>query len=360
MTSRVICLPPPPFTVLSFVEHYRGVNEEPREENFKYQSCPYPKDLQTDELLIKTLFLSVDPAMRCRMNESTGVDYVGPWVIGETIEGFGGVGAVAKSSNPEYSEGDLVCCQFGWPWSLYFVKKPDTSMQKIDKSLVGEKPSYCLSVLSLTGLTSYLGITEKGHIKPGHTLVVSGAAGACGSLAGQFGRLEGCERVVGICGSDEKCKYLTSELAFNGAINYKTMNIEEELCKQCPNGIDVYFDNVGGSISDQVIKQMNKDSHVILCGQISVYNKDVPYPPPIPEETEQKLKQNNITRERFLVLNYPEKFDEALKKIGEWLFTGKIKVKETIANGLINAGPAFVSMMNGGNIGKQLVFVDNP
>ncbi|XP_076099939.1 prostaglandin reductase 2-like isoform X1 [Mytilus galloprovincialis] len=337
-----------------------GVNGEPKEENFRFEQCPYPVDIQKDEVLIKTLYLSTDPALRCRMNESTGVDYVGPWQIGETIEGFGGVGSVMKSLNPEFVEGDLVCSQYGWPWKEYFVKKPDKSFQKVDKSLVGGKISYCLSILSLTGLTSYLGLTEKGHIQPSHTLVISGAAGACGSLAGQFGRLKGCDKVIGICGSDEKCQYLTDELGFNGAINYKTQNIKDELSKHCPKGIDVYFDNVGGTISDQVIKQMNKDSHVILCGQISVYNKDVPYPPPIPEETQQCLQQNNITRERFLVLNYPEKFDESLKQIAEWLLSGKIKVKETVAEGLVNAGPAFVSMMRGGNIGKQLIHVASP
>ncbi|XP_062616673.1 prostaglandin reductase 2-like [Saccostrea cucullata] len=341
-----------------------GVNGVPTEDNFGFEECPYPPDPDPGEILIKTLYLSVDPALRCRMNEDTGVHYMSPWEIGQELGGFGGIGQVIKSADPEFTPGDFVESQNGWPWVGYFKRKQNEQnpLRKIDKSLLGGNLTLPLTVLGMIGLTSYLGIKEKGGIKPGgnQTMVISGAAGACGSLAGQLGRLEGCTRVVGICGSDTKCKFLTEELGFDAAINYKTENVKERLSELCPNGVDVYFDNVGGEISNIVINQMNKDSNVILCGQIAVYNKDLPYPPPIPESIESRLKEQNISRTRFLVLNYVEKFEESLKKLAELVLSGKLKVRETIMEGLENTGKAFVSMMNGGNIGKQLVHVADP
>ncbi|XP_059808164.1 prostaglandin reductase 2 isoform X4 [Hypanus sabinus] len=229
----------------------------------------------------------------------------------------------------------------------------------LDPQLVGGHLSYFLGVAGLSGLTALLGVREKGHVKPGanQTMVVSGAAGACGMLAGQIARLEGCSRVVGICGTDEKCQVLVHKMGFDAAINYKKDDITEKLLEYCPSGVDIYFDNVGGHISDVVISQMNKDSHVILCGQITQYNKDVPYPPPLPSHTEAILKERNITRERFLVINYSDKYATSLVQLTQWLKEGKLKVCETVVKGLENIGAAFESMMKGGNIGKQLVLV---
>ncbi|XP_077862416.1 LOW QUALITY PROTEIN: prostaglandin reductase 2-like, partial [Saccoglossus kowalevskii] len=170
-------------------------------------------------------------------------------------------------------------------------------------------------------------------------------------------RLEGCSNIVGISGSDEKCQYLTEQLGFNHAINYKTEDVDEKLKESCPNGIDIYFDNVGGEISNTVIKQMNINSHVILCGQISVYNKDIPYPPPIPQEILEYIADKNITRERYTVLNYREKFPQTMMQLMEWLKNGLLKHPETVAEGLEQTGAAFVSMMKGGNLGKQIVHV---
>ncbi|MGH0169369.1 UNVERIFIED_CONTAM: hypothetical protein FKN15_056767 [Acipenser sinensis] len=255
----------------------------------------------------------------------------------------------------------------------------------------------------MPGLTALLGVREKGHVTPGanQTMVVSGAAGACGSLAGQIGRLDGCSKVVGICGSDEKCQVLVSDLGFNSAINYKRQDVAARLRESCPTGVDVYFDNVGGSISDTVIAQMTEGGHVILCGQISQYNKDVPYPPPLPASTQEVLHTKHITRERFTVLNYTEKHEAGMLQLSQWVregklkvletvvkgldnmggkerFTvlnytekheagmlqlsqwvreGKLKVLETVVKGLDNMGVAFHSMMKGGNVGKQIVQV---
>ncbi|XP_042630232.1 prostaglandin reductase 2-like [Cyprinus carpio] len=243
--------------------------------------------------------------------------------------------------------------------------------------------SYVLGAVGMPGLTALLGVREKGHVTPGthQTMVISGAAGACGRIAGQIGRLGGCERVVG------KCQTLVTELGFPAGINYKKGDISSALREHCPTGIDVYFDNVGGPISDAVISQMNPGGHVILCGQISQYNKDLPYPPPLSVDTQETLRHKNITRERFVVLNYMEKHEEGLMHLSHWVKTTVmflhmkdatnfldivsllfiLQVLETVVNGLENMGDvcsmhiseAFCSMMTGGNIGKQVVKISD-
>uniref|UniRef100_A0A668ANZ6 15-oxoprostaglandin 13-reductase n=1 Tax=Myripristis murdjan TaxID=586833 RepID=A0A668ANZ6_9TELE len=229
--------------------------------------------------------------------------------------------------------------------------------KSVDPQLVDGHLSYFLGAVGMTGLTALLGMREKGHVTKGanQTMVVSGAAGACGSIAGQIGRLDGCVRVVGICGSEEKCRALVEDLGFSAAINYRRDDVPAKLRECCPDGVDVYFDNVGGAVSDTVIAQMNNSSHVILCGQISQYNKDVPYPPPLSEETQEALRSKNITRERFMVLNYMDKMEAALLQLSQWVKSGQIKVLETVVNGIENMGVAFCSMMNGGNVGKQII-----
>ncbi|XP_066132261.1 prostaglandin reductase 2 isoform X3 [Saccopteryx bilineata] len=269
-----------------------GKNGNPVAENFRMEEVSSPGNINEGQVLVRTLYLSVDPYM----------------------------------VNPQLVDGHL---------------------------------SYFLGAIGMPGLTSLIGIQEKGHIIAGsnQTMVVSGAAGACGSLAGQIGHLMGCSRVVGVCGTQEKCLVLTSELGFDAAINYKKGNVAEQLRELCPAGVDVYFDNVGGDISNTVISQMNQNSHIILCGQISQYNKDVPYPPPLPPAVEAIQKERNITRERFMVLNYKDKFESGILQLSQWFKEGKLKIKETMINGLENMGAAFQSMMTGGNIGKQIVCI---
>ncbi|KAL7381072.1 hypothetical protein ABVT39_028255 [Epinephelus coioides] len=331
-----------------------GTNGVPVPENFRVEETTLTPDLKDGEVLVRTLYLSVDPYMRCRMNEDTGVDYAAPWQLSESVDG-GGVGVVQSSCCSTYSEGDVVT-SFNWPWQTHAVMKGSV-LQKVDSQLVDGHLSYFLGAVGLTGLTALLGIREKGHVTKGanQTMVVSGAAGACGSIAGQIGRMDGCVRVVGICGSDEKCKALVDDLGFSAAINYRTEDVSAKLKECCPDGIDVYFDNVGGDISDAVITQMNKDSHVILCGQISQYNKDVPYPPPLSEEIQGTLQKKNITRERFTVLNYMHKADASLYELSQGVRSGHVKVLETVVNGIEKMGDAFCSMMKGGNVGKQII-----
>nr|XP_043903202.1 prostaglandin reductase 2 isoform X2 [Solea senegalensis] len=335
-------------------ESEQSENEVPVPENFRLEESTLVPDLKDGEVLVQTLYLSVDPYMRCRMNEHSGADYLTPWQLSECVDG-GGVGVVESSCCSTFAERDVVT-SFTWPWQTRAVLKGN-SLQKVDPTLVGGHLSYILGAVGMTGLTALLGVREKGHVTKGanQTMVVSGAAGACGSIAGQIGRLDGCVRVVGICGSDEKCRALVDDLGFSAAINYRQEDVATRLKGCCPDGVDVYFDNVGGAISDTVIAQMNSSGRVILCGQISQYNKDVPYPPPLSEETQENLQRKSITRERFMVLNYMSKADAALYELSQFVKSGQLKVLETVVNGIENMGDAFCSMMKGGNIGKQII-----
>lgn len=335
-----------------------GPDSSPVPDNFSVEEISLCPELKEGEVLVRTLYLSVDPYMRCRMNDETGADYLLPWKLKECVDG-GGVGVVENSKNRTLDVGDIVT-SFNWHWQTHDVIDGKL-LQKVDPKIVEGNMSYILGAVGIPGLTALLGVREKGHVTPGagQTMVISGAAGACGSLAGQIARLDGCERVVGICGSDQKCQTLVSKLDFTAAINYKKEDLITALKDTCPSGVDIYFDNVGGPISDIVISQMNHSSHVILCGQISQYNKDVPYPPPLSKETEKALSSKNITRERFMVLNYLEKFDAGLVQMSQWIKTGQIKVIETVINGIENMGVAFCSMMTGGNIGKQVVKISD-
>lgn len=339
-----------------------GIKGEPVEHNFGIEEFSHPdaSSLKEGMLLVKNLYLSVDPALRCRMNEDSGVHYMNAWQLNEPVDGLGGVGVVEVSADPGYVAGDLVSATFLWPWALFFTIE-SRSVRKLPKELFMYHPSLALSLLGGTGLTAYLGIVEKGNVSPeaGQTVVVSSAAGATGSLAGQVAKNLGAKCVVGICGTDEKCHVLTEELGFDAVVNYKSGDLAGQLAKACPEGVHIYFDNVGGVLSEIVIEQMVQNGHVVLCGQIADYNKDLPYPPPVEARLKQILQERNITRERFLVLNHADKFEHSLEVLAGWYSAGKIKVKETVVEGLENAGKAFVSMMHGGNIGKMIVHVNN-
>ncbi|XP_074680340.1 prostaglandin reductase 2 isoform X2 [Strix aluco] len=263
-----------------------GKNGVPVAENFRLEQSTIADTIQAGQVRVRTLYLSVDPYMRCRMNEDTGSDYLLPWQLSEVADG-GGIGIVEESKHDNLAKGDFVI-SFSWPWQTVAILD-GSLLQKLVPQLVNGHLSYFLGAAGITGLTALLGIKEKGHVAVGanQTMVVSGAAGACGSLAGQ----------------------------------------------------------------------MNRNSHIILCGQISQYNKDVPYPPPLPPDIEKIQKERNITRERFLVLNYMDKQEASVLQLCQWIQEGKLKVRETMVEGLANVGAAFQSMMNGGNIGKQIVLV---
>ncbi|KAK7904233.1 hypothetical protein WMY93_016840 [Mugilogobius chulae] len=331
-----------------------GKNGAPVPENFHVEDMTLSSELKEGEVLVRTLYLSVDPYMRCRMNEDTGAEYLRPWPLGDSADG-GGVGLVQSSRCSSVSEGDVVT-SFNWPWQTQLSCRETLQNWTLAS---GWTSLVLLGAVGMPGLTSLFGVREKGHVTKGQTMVVSGAAGACGSIAGQIGRLDGCSTVVGICGSEEKCKALVEKLGFSAAVNYREENVSERLKQCCPNGVDVYFDNVGGDISDTVMSQMNKNGHVILCGQISQYNKDVPYPPPLSERTQEILTKNNLKRERFLVLSYMDKADAGILELSRLVKDGQVKVLETVVNGIENMGAAFCSMMRGGNIGKQIIKISD-
>ncbi|XP_029410276.1 prostaglandin reductase 2 isoform X3 [Nannospalax galili] len=264
-----------------------GKNGNPVAENFRMEEeVSVPGSVNEGQVQVRTLYLSVDPYMRCKMNEDTGSDYLAPWQLSQVVDG-GGIGIIEESKHRNLAKGDFVT-SFYWPWQTKAILDGN-DLKKVDPQLVDGHLSYFLGAIGMPGLTSLIGVQEKGHISAGsnQTMVVSGAAGACGSLAGQ----------------------------------------------------------------------MNQNSHIILCGQISQYNKDVPYPPPLPPAVEAIQKERNITRERFMVLNYKDKFEPGILQLSQWFKEGKLKIKETMINGLENMGVAFQSMMTGGNIGKQIVCI---
>ncbi|CAI4232061.1 unnamed protein product [Auanema sp. JU1783] len=340
-----------------------GENAPPSSDCFRCEPCHVPQvtELKPGQCIVRTLYLSVDPAQRCRMNPSTGVDYLAPYEPGELVDGLEGIGIVeTASSDCVLNAGDIVTsCAHLWPWTRKFIAD-SSDLVKVHLPS-GFSPSVILSCAGISGMTALVGIRKKALIdrtKP-QTIVISAAAGSCGVLAGQIARLEGCTKVIGICGSEAKCKVLVDELQFDAAINYKGEAIGEKLSVLAPEGVDIYWDNVGGFISDAVIQKMNDDGRIVLCGQIAVYNTDLPYPPPIPPETIKIINEKRILRERYLCLAYKEEMDSAVAQLSLWLQEGKLKVRETIYTGLSAAPLAFVDMMAGKNIGKMMMEVLN-
>lgn len=316
----------------------------PTKENFRMETGPIPQ-ISDGEVLIKTIYLSVDPYMRGRMS---GIKtYVDPFEVDKPLVG-GIVGKIVQSKNPSFKEGEFV--EGRLPWSDYTVSK-GKSIRKIDPN---QAPiSTALGVAGMPGLTAYFGMLDIGKPKEGETVVVSGAAGAVGSVAGQIAKIKGC-RVVGVAGSQEKIDYLINELGFDAAVNYKSENLYSELKEACPNGVDVYFDNVGGEVSDLLMRLMNFHSRIVLCGQISQYNNTkIEYGPRI----QGKLVTHSILMQGFIVSNYADRFNEGYEQLGKWIREGKIKYRETITDGLENAPDAFIGLFTGENIGKQLVRV---
>ena len=320
----------------------RGV---PDETNFQMIDVPIAKHSE-GELLLRTLYLSVDPYMRGRMND--GPSYAAPVEIGAVMVG-GTVGQVVASNDPGFAQGDIVESYSGWQ---EYAVVPARGARKIDPTLA--PISTALGVLGMPGLSAYFGLLEIAHPKAGETVFVSGAAGAVGSVAGQIAAINGC-RVTGSAGSDEKVRYLTEDLGFDAAFNYKTaQKLRTALRESAPKGIDVYFDNVGGEITDAVMFCMNTRARISVCGHISQYNNTK-------VETGPRLLGLLITKqarmEGFLVFQFEDRYTEGLTQLAQWVTEGKLKYRETITDGIENAPTAFLGMLQGENIGKQLVKV---
>lgn len=316
----------------------------PDDSTFRLIESPIPNP-GDGEVLIRTIYLSVDPYMRGRMNDAKS--YIPPFKLNEVLTG-GVVGQVEESKHPGFRKGDLVTGMMGW--QDFSVVKGD-QLNQVDTKLV--PPTTALGVLGMPGLTAYFGLLEIGQPKRGETVVISGAAGAVGSLVGQIAKMKGC-RVVGIAGSKEKIRFLKEDLGFDAVINYKTDQVKEEVEEACPDGVDIYFDNVGGEISDIVVSKINKFARIVLCGQIALYNLERADVGP---RVQSQLLINSALMKGFIVSDYQKRFREGLTQLAEWLSQGKIQYRENIVRGLENAPRAFQGLFRGENLGKQLVKV---
>ena len=316
----------------------------PKESDFNLVEVPIPTP-GDGEVLVKTLYLSVDPYMRGRINAAKS--YAANVEIDEVMVGSV-IAEVIETEHPNFEVGDIVNAGIGW--QEYGVVGGN-GLRKIDPT--SAPISTAGGILGMPGLTAYFGLLEIGKLQERETVFVSGAAGAVGSVVGQIAKIKGC-RVVGSAGSDEKVAYIVDELGFDDAFNYKEVtDYHEELQRLFPDGIDVYFDNVGGVITDAVFLNLRIKGRVVICGQISQYNLEKP-------ETGPRFLWHMITKrariEGFLVSEFADQHAEALVEMSEWVRQGKLKYRETIEEGGIeNAPAAFISMLKGGNIGKQLV-----
>ena len=297
------------------------------------------------QILVKNLYLSLDPAMRGWMNE--GKSYIAPVGLGDVMRALG-VGEVIASNHPDYVVGDHVNGALGV--QDYFLGEPK-GFYKVDPKRA-PLPVY-LSALGMTGMTAYFALLDVGAPKSGDTVVLSGAAGAVGSIAGQIAKLKGC-RVIGIAGGAEKCAYLTDELGFDAAIDYKSESLPEALKRECPKGVDVYFDNVGGDTLDAVLTRLAPKARIVICGAISQYNNKEAVKGPA---NYLSLLVNRARMEGFVVTDHAANFGSAAAEIGGWLASGKVKSKEHIVEGLETFPETLLKLFKGENFGKLVLKV---
>ncbi|HEX7775035.1 MAG TPA: NADP-dependent oxidoreductase [Parvibaculum sp.] len=310
-------------------------------EHFRLVETPSPRPAD-GEVLLRTRYISLDAANRAWM---MGATYRSALGAGQLMPGTA-LGEVIESKSPSFQTGDLVSGDLGWQ---DYAVLPAASLTKMQKM---EPMSHLMSVYSIAGLTAYWGLLDCGKPKAGETVVVSAAAGSVGSLVGQIAKIKGCH-VVGIAGGPEKCAWLTDELGFDAAVDYKTGNLRQDLKKAVPNGIDIYFDNVGGDILDTCMFNMNVFGRVLGCGAISAYDTDTP-PRPLRSFPGLWLTKR-LTMAAFLVMDYDDRREQALTDLQAWVASGKLKVKEDIMDGLESTPKALIGLLHGDNVGKRMV-----
>jgi len=316
----------------------------PSEDNFEVVRSDVPQ-AGDGQVLRKTIYLSVDPYMRGRM--STARSYAEPAKLGEPMVGST-ISEVIESRNPRYKAGDYVLGLDGW--QEYGVSD-GKGLRKLDPAQAPITTS--VGVLGMPGLTAYVGLLDIGKPKEGETVVVSAAAGAVGSLAGQIARIKGC-RVVGTAGSDEKCTYVVNDLGFDVCINYKTADLKEAFKAACPKGIDVYFDNVGGDVLEAVLKRINVHARIPLIGLIAQYCDAEPRPGP----NLGSILSNRALIQGMIIFDHADRMPEFLREMSQWLREGKVQYREDIVpGGIESAARAFIGLMQGENIGKRIVQV---
>ena len=320
----------------------RPVQGMPAPEDFELVESPIPQP-EAGEVLVRTIYVSLDPYMRGFMGNE---EKVGQVMIG------GVTGQVAVSRHPEFQEGQFVCQYVGgYGWQSYGVVSGE-ELRVLDPGLVPISTS--LGIVGMPGVSAYFGLLEVGKPVAGETVVVSAASGAVGAVAGQIAKLKKC-RAVGIAGSREKCDYIVEELGFDAAVNYRTEDLDAELARTCPAGIDVYFDNVGGSILDVVMAQINTGARIALCGSIAEYNDPIGT---LQGTRINRYVQGGLARmEGFNQGQYKDRHEESLALLAWWVRHGKLKYREDIIMGLEKAPEAFIGMMQGRNFGKLLIQV---
>ena len=311
------------------------------EDNFRFVDVPVGKP-GPGEVLVRNEWLSLDPYMRGRMSDAKS--YAKSTEIGEVMVGQT-VGEVVESNDPNFKAGDKVLTPLGW--QLYGI----VSAKELTRIDAKRAPaSYYLGILGMPGITAWFGLSEIGQPKPGDTVVVSAASGAVGGVVGQLARIKGC-RVVGIAGGKTKCDYVVKDLGFDACVDYKAGNLLGDLRQQCPKGVDVDFENVGGVILDTVLRVMNLRSRVVVCGLIAEYSATEPYG----YKMLRSVLVNRIRMQGMIVFDWKDRYGEALTGLSGYLAEGKLKYRESIVEGIDNAPKGLIALLKGENFGKQLV-----
>ncbi|WP_159650473.1 NADP-dependent oxidoreductase [Vibrio atypicus] len=324
----------------------------PTLENFRLEQNEIPKPKE-GELLLRSVYLSLDPYMRGRMSDAKS--YADPVAIGETMVG-GSVCQVIESNHPNFDQGEWVLAFTGW--QDYGISDGEGL---IKMGMNPQHPSYALGVMGMPGFTAYMGLLDIGQPKEGDTLVVAAATGAVGSMVGQIGKLKGC-RVIGVAGGEEKCRYAKEQLGFDECIDHKAPDFAEQLTAACDQGIDVYFENVGGKVFDAVMPLLNTGARVPLCGLISQYNATaLPEGPDRMSMLMAQLLIKRIKMQGFIIFDdYAHRYGEFATQMTQWLSEGKIHYREHLIEGLENAPEAFIGLLEGKNFGKLVIQTNQP
>jgi NADPH-dependent curcumin reductase len=319
---------------------------EPQETDFRLEDAPVPQPAD-GQVLLRTLYLSLDPYMRGRMNE--GPSYAPPVSIDQVMEG-GSVAEVIESRSPKWNRGDIVLSYSGW--QQYAVADAE-GLRKLDPSVA--PVSTALGILGMPGLTAYTGLLNIGQPKPGETVVISAGSGAVGSVVGQIAKIKGT-RVVGIAGNGDKCAYLVQELGFDAAVNRSKPSFSDDLKAACPEGVDIYFENAGGAVLKSVVPLLNKFGRVPVCGLIAQYNLSGPAEgPDFTPLLMGAILTKRLMLRGFIVSDFASQQEDFLREMSQWLREDKVKYREDVVNGLENAVAAFRGLLRGANFGKLIV-----
>jgi len=322
---------------------------EPSEQNFKLAEVEIPRP-GPGQMLLRTIYLSLDPYMRGRMNADPS--YAPPVEIGEVMAGQS-VCEVIESNLPNFHAGDIILAAPGW--QDYSLANGE-GVRKIDRSL--GPISYALGVLGMPGLTAYAGLLNIGKPQPGETIVVAAASGAVGSVVGQLGKIKGC-RVVGIAGGQQKCRFVKEELGFDVCLDHRQPELGENLKVACPNGIDIYFENVGGPVLDAVLPLLNDFARIPVCGLIAHYNDaELPPGPNGVPRLMRAILVKRLTFRGFIVFDYASQFPDFITEMTAWLREGRIKYREDITDGLEHAPRELIRLLKGENFGKKIIRVN--